>query len=160
MQFKTLSNLVAELSLRTTWHVARHVACDKRLMCCTWLAHDCAGATWAYVVETQRSEEIVKNLELRLWTRLLLLLLLLTNKQAPRHARSGDTSDVHTVTLLAVLPGVRHGRVIAGLVGPVSVDWGWCATSVSVWQQTVEEDLFLRCASYVGEGFFSATKTH
>ena len=31
----TLSDLIAELSLRTTWHVTRHVACDKRSMCCT-----------------------------------------------------------------------------------------------------------------------------
>ena len=29
----TLSNLIAELSLRTTWHVS-HVARDKRSMCC------------------------------------------------------------------------------------------------------------------------------
>ena len=30
----TLSNLIAELSLRLMWHVTRHVACDKRSMCC------------------------------------------------------------------------------------------------------------------------------
>ena len=30
-----LSNLIAELSLRTMWHVTRHVARDKRSMCCT-----------------------------------------------------------------------------------------------------------------------------
>ena len=47
----TLSNLIAELSLRTTWHVTRHVARDKRSMCCTWFAHDCARA---YVLETVR----------------------------------------------------------------------------------------------------------
>ena len=29
----TLSNLIAELSLRTMWHVTRHVARDKRSMC-------------------------------------------------------------------------------------------------------------------------------
>ena len=31
----TLSNVIAELSLRTTWHATRHVARDKRSMCCT-----------------------------------------------------------------------------------------------------------------------------
>ena len=31
----TLSNLIAELSLRTTCHVKRRVARDKRSMCCT-----------------------------------------------------------------------------------------------------------------------------
>ena len=31
----TLSNIIAELSLRTKWHVTRHVARDKRSMCCT-----------------------------------------------------------------------------------------------------------------------------
>ena len=54
MQFKTLSNLIAELSLHTTWHVTRHVASDKCLMCCMWFAHDCIQATWAYVLETVR----------------------------------------------------------------------------------------------------------
>ena len=34
------------------WHVTRHVACDKRWMCCTWFAHGCARATCAYVLET------------------------------------------------------------------------------------------------------------
>ena len=48
----TLSNLIAELSLLTTWHVTRHAACDRRSMCCTWFAHDCTWATWAYVLET------------------------------------------------------------------------------------------------------------
>ena len=51
----TLSILIAELSLRTTWHVTRHVAHDKRSMCCTWFAYDCARATWTYVSETVRS---------------------------------------------------------------------------------------------------------
>ena len=31
----TLSNLIAELFLRTMWHVARHVAHDQHSMCCT-----------------------------------------------------------------------------------------------------------------------------
>ena len=31
----TLSNLISELSLRTVWHVTRHIARDKRSMCCT-----------------------------------------------------------------------------------------------------------------------------
>ena len=31
----TLSNLIAELSLRTTWHMTQHVARDKRSMCST-----------------------------------------------------------------------------------------------------------------------------
>ena len=34
------------------WHITRYVARDMRLMCCTWSAHDCAWATWAYVLET------------------------------------------------------------------------------------------------------------
>ena len=69
----TLSNLIAELPLRTMWHITWHVAHDKRSMCCMWFAHDCARATWAYVLEMVRGEEIVKNLELRLWMWLLLL---------------------------------------------------------------------------------------
>ena len=48
----TLPNLIAELSFCTTWHVTRHVAHDKCSMCCTWFAHDCARATWAYMLET------------------------------------------------------------------------------------------------------------
>ena len=49
----TLSKFIAELSLRTTWHVT-HVARDKRSMCCTWFVHDWAWATWTYVLETVR----------------------------------------------------------------------------------------------------------
>ena len=30
------------------------LARDKRSVCCTWFAHDCARATWAYVLETVR----------------------------------------------------------------------------------------------------------
>ena len=37
----TLSNLIAELSLCTTWHVTLHVACGKCSMCCMRFAHDC-----------------------------------------------------------------------------------------------------------------------
>ena len=40
-----LSNLIVDLSLRATWYATRHVARDKRLMCCTWFAHYCALAT-------------------------------------------------------------------------------------------------------------------
>ena len=46
---------MAELSLLTTWHVKRHVACDKCSMCCMWFAHNCAQATWACVLEMVRS---------------------------------------------------------------------------------------------------------
>ena len=48
----TLSNLIAELSLRTKWHVIRHVARDKHSMYCTWFAHDSAQASWVYMLET------------------------------------------------------------------------------------------------------------
>ena len=34
------------------WHATQHVARDKRSMCCTWFAHDCAQSTWAFVLET------------------------------------------------------------------------------------------------------------
>ena len=39
-----------------SYQVARYMtlACDKRSMCCTWFAHDCTRATWAYVLETVR----------------------------------------------------------------------------------------------------------
>ena len=50
----TLSNLITELSLCTTWHITQYVACDKRSMCCTWFTHNCARATWAYELETVR----------------------------------------------------------------------------------------------------------
>ena len=37
-----------------SYQVARNMtlARDKRSMCCTWFAHDCAWATWAYMLET------------------------------------------------------------------------------------------------------------
>ena len=41
----TLSNLIAQLSLLTTWHVRRHVAREKRSMSCTGFPHDCVRAT-------------------------------------------------------------------------------------------------------------------
>ena len=50
----TLSNLIAELSFCTAWHITRHVAPDERSMCCTWFALACTRATWAYVLETVR----------------------------------------------------------------------------------------------------------
>ena len=39
-----------------SYQVARNMtlARGKRSMCCTWFAHDCARATWAYVLETVR----------------------------------------------------------------------------------------------------------
>ena len=38
-----------------SWAVPSYqVARDKRSMCCTWFAHDCARATWAYGLETVR----------------------------------------------------------------------------------------------------------
>ena len=40
-----LSNLIAELSLHTTWHITRHATHDKHSVCCTRFAHDCAWAT-------------------------------------------------------------------------------------------------------------------
>ena len=59
------------------WHATRHVACDKCSVCCTWFAHDCTWATWAYVLETVHSavRRLSKILELCLWMWLLLLLL-------------------------------------------------------------------------------------
>ena len=64
----TLSNLIAELSLHTTRHVTWHVARDKRLMSlhviCTRLRQ---GNLSVHAGDgSPRSEEIVKNLELRL----------------------------------------------------------------------------------------------
>ena len=44
----TLSNLIAELSLRTTWHVTQHVALNVLRMICTWLRSD-------HVLETVHS---------------------------------------------------------------------------------------------------------
>ena len=52
-EISTLSDIFAELSLRTTWH-ATHVARDKRSMCCTWFAHDCVQTTWEDVLEIVR----------------------------------------------------------------------------------------------------------
>ena len=51
MQFKLCLNSWAVPS----YHMAQHVTRDKRSICCTWFAHDCALATWAYVLETVRS---------------------------------------------------------------------------------------------------------
>ena len=42
------------------------MASDKRCMCCTWFAHDCARATRVYVLEIV----LKKNLKLRLSVRL------------------------------------------------------------------------------------------
>ena len=40
----------------SSYQVARNMtlAGDKRSMCCTWFARDCARVTWAYVLETVR----------------------------------------------------------------------------------------------------------
>ena len=43
---QTLSNLIAELSLRTTCHMTRHVAHEKRSMCCSWFA--ARSTTWCF----------------------------------------------------------------------------------------------------------------
>ena len=47
----TLSNLLAELSFRTTWQITLHAV---RARCVTFdiFAHDCTLATCAYVLET------------------------------------------------------------------------------------------------------------
>ena len=55
------------------------IARDERLMCCTLFAHYCTLATWAYVLEIVRGAVTVKNLELRLSMRSLLLSLLLSS---------------------------------------------------------------------------------
>ena len=71
----TLSNLIAELSLRTTWHMTYCMwyALNVLHVICTRL---CPGHLSICVRDgSQRSEENVKYLELRLWMRLLLLLL-------------------------------------------------------------------------------------
>ena len=78
----TLSNLIAELSPRTTWHVTSHVAHDKRSMCCTWFAHDCARATGAYVLETVCGAVRRLSKILNCAFELLLLLLLLRRRTA------------------------------------------------------------------------------
>ena len=78
MRFQ-LSNLIAELSLRTTWHET-HVSQDMRSMCCMWFAHDCARATWAGD-GSRHSEEIVKYLVLPLWRRLWLLVVVVVKIQ-------------------------------------------------------------------------------
>ena len=80
----TLLNLIAKLSLRTTWHVTRHVARDKRSMCCTWFSHECAQSTWAYVLETvhgavrRLQKSRIAALNASTIIRLLLLLMFLT----------------------------------------------------------------------------------
>ena len=66
MRFQTVSNLIAELSFRTKWHDA----------CCTWWAPDvlhviCTRLRPGHLSvrvgdSSQRTEEIVKNLDLRL----------------------------------------------------------------------------------------------
>ena len=57
----TLSNLKAMLSLHATWHVAF----EKRSMCCTWFAHDCAPGHLSVCVKDclRCSVERVNNLE-------------------------------------------------------------------------------------------------
>ena len=67
-----LSILIAELSLCTMWHVTRHAVRGKRSVWCTWLR---LGHLSVRVGDSsRRSERIAKNLELRLWMRLLLSL--------------------------------------------------------------------------------------
>ena len=59
----TLSNLIAELSFRTMWHVTRHVARDKRSMCCYVICTRlCPGHLSERVRDSsRRSEEIVEK---------------------------------------------------------------------------------------------------
>ena len=60
----TLSNLIAELSLRTMWHVTRHVARDKHSMCCYVICTRlCPGHLSERVRDSsRRSEEIVEKI--------------------------------------------------------------------------------------------------
>ena len=69
-----MNSRLSELSLRTTWHVTWHVAHDKHSAVARDL-HTIAPGPLEQC--TRRSEEIVKNLELRLWMWLLLVLILL-----------------------------------------------------------------------------------
>ena len=84
-----MSNSIAELSLRTTWHITQHVAHDKHSMCCTWFAHNCAWATWASCRRRFVAQwgDCKKNLELRLWIRLLLVVLIRNQVQLHQLSR-------------------------------------------------------------------------
>ena len=75
----TLSNLIAELSLRTKWHVTWHLHVISA-RCVARDLHTIAPGHLSVRVgdSSRRCEEIVKNLEQRLWMRLLLLLLLIS----------------------------------------------------------------------------------
>ena len=89
---QTLSSLIAELSLYTTWHVTWHVARDKLSMCCMWF---CPGNFSIRVGDSSRhSKEIVKNLKLPLWMWLLLILFL---RRTPHNQDS--TSPVYCQSL-------------------------------------------------------------
>ena len=96
-------------------------------MCCTWFAHDFVLATWAHYVgdSSQRSEEIVKNLQLRHWM-IIISIKLETASMALRvvdlglnpafpmfffSPQSSQTTDLHIVTPVAVLPGAWWYRV-------------------------------------------------
>ena len=57
-----LSNLIAELSLRTTWHVARHVARDQHR-----IAPRPLERTWCCEEIRLKKKKKKKNLDLRLF---------------------------------------------------------------------------------------------
>ena len=56
-KIKAQINAISTVKLNSwavpSYQVARNMtlACDKRSMYCTWFAHDCARAIWAYVLE-------------------------------------------------------------------------------------------------------------
>ena len=133
----TLSNWIAELSLRTTWHVT-HVARDKRSMCCMWFAHDCARATSAYVLETIRGA--VRRLS-KISNRACECDYYYYFYRPP--AFQGlviSLSDFKTATSVAILPGPGVLGSIPRLADQVSVycyrvkKSVWTAASISIWQ--------------------------
>ena len=114
----------------------RHVARDKRLMCCTWFAHDCAMATQAYVLDTVLgAERRCKNLDLCAFQYHLVGLVV---RRPPREQEvpgsnpacagifsgSSHTSDLKIGTPVATLPGTWRYRVSTGTGRPgVSILW-------------------------------------
>ena len=128
-----LTPTLSELSLCTTWHITRHVACDMRSMRCTWFAHDCTRATWAYVLETAaqwggciKSQTVALNtiiIIVIIWKHYTLLTLhsklMLSQPNASTHSVEGSPLHIPEKPDLARGSRTQH-KVVGSLL-----TWSW-----------------------------------
>ena len=108
-----LSNLKAELSLRTTWHVT----------CCTWYAPNVLYVIWTWLHPGFLSEHVGdsswhRNLKMSLSMSLFLFLSYLSRSLADRWGTTVDftTSFLHSSRFSAFRSVMFHGRSVHSLM--------------------------------------------